>query len=77
MTPTVEELAYAVLCLSGEGPSIEEIPHEVIERLIALDVIRVVVGSAPALTTNGLKTYRKMIAGGDVPEFIYDEPTDV
>ena len=29
MTPTVEELAYAVLCLSGEGPSIEEIPHEV------------------------------------------------
>jgi hypothetical protein len=77
MTPTVEELAYAVICFSSEGPPTEEILHEVIERLIALDVIRVVVGSAPVLTTNGLKTYRNMIASGDVPEFIYDEPTDV
>jgi hypothetical protein len=69
MQPTVEELAYAVICLSSEDLPTDQVPQAVLDRLIELDVIHVEVDSAPVLTVYGRKTYRKMINGGDMPEF--------
>jgi hypothetical protein len=68
MSPTVEELSYAIFCLGGG-----ELPREqaVLNRLAEFNMVRFSESSAAALTNYGWTTYEKIIRGeiAGIPEF--------
>ena len=76
MSPTIEELSYAIFCLGGGEPPSEYIPQAVLNRLAEFNMVRLSESSAPELTNYGRTTYEKIIRGegDDIPEFQVDGP---
>jgi hypothetical protein len=76
MTPTVEDLAYAVYRLGSEEELAEGFRQDVLDKLVEFNMVRVEVDSAPTLTQYGRKTYNRIIGGrgDDIPEFNVDLP---
>ena len=71
MSPTVEELSYAIYCLGGGELPAEHLPQAVLNRLAEFSMVRFSESSAPELTNYGWTTYEKIIRGeiDGIPEF--------
>jgi hypothetical protein len=71
MSPTVEELSYAIFCLGSGEPPTEHVPQAVLNRLAEFNMVRLSESSAPELTNYGWTTYEIIIRGeiAGIPEF--------
>jgi hypothetical protein len=71
MEPTPQDLAYAVYCLGSQEMPSEEIPQQVLDRLVEFNMVHVEVDSPPVLTEYGRKAYSRITSanGSEIPEF--------
>jgi hypothetical protein len=72
MTPTYQELSYAVFQLATEEQQTDDIPQYVLDRLTELGRVHLKVDSSPQLTEHGKEAFMAMETGDDVTEFTYE-----